>query len=644
MVRASYGIFNTGTMLIGINGRLSYNPPFNAGYNYTSDQLYPKLTLAEGFAPGVLRPVVDQVNRNIISFDPDMRNGYMQQWSFNLQNEFLPNTLLDVAYSASVGHKLTGSRNANQPPPGPGPLQPRSPFPQFVNINRVEDVRQFQLSRPGGESGAAVLVGRWRSWWAIPGATSWTAAQTILDLRGAGIQNSNNLRAEKGNSNYDVRHRFVSSYSYELPVGRGKRYLGSGVLSQALGGWTLNGILVGAGRAAVHPDAQPQRRECRRHAAAGPHRERDDPIRRSHRGPVVRDRRVRGAQRLRLRQLTTFTVISAVTSRCSRTGTLNSPELLDGLVEVDLAAVDGVVLRSSASAMSLEVTEPNNWSFSPAFCAMVTVTPVSSLARSSRLALLLGFAAQVRLALLLHDLLVGFRGRHGQPLGQQEVAGVAGGHLHHLAAGAQLLDVFPENDFHGIPPPYTDAANGSSAMLRAFLMASRQPPLVRGAHARNAARDDLAALRHEGVQHLHVLVVDVVDLLDAEAAHLLAPEILFLLGGDGLVAAGGALRRAAWSSSWFRHVASLCLLGHARHRRRRLRHSDLLQRRLRPGAGAGRCGLRRARFSRSFLRFSSRFSVSSMRTVRNLITRSDTRRRRSNSFTVSGSAVNWNRT
>src|ERR1035438_4023007 len=40
----------------------------------------------------------------------------------------------------------------------------------------------------------------------------------------------------------------------------------------------------------------------------------------------------------------------------------------------------------------------------------------------------------------------------------------------------------------------------------------REPPLVRRAHARNTARHDFAPLRHEGVQHLRVLVVDIVDL------------------------------------------------------------------------------------------------------------------------------------
>src|SRR6185295_12263605 len=60
-------------------------------------------------------------------------------------------------------------------------------------------------------------------------------------------------------------------------------------------------------------------------------------------------------------------------------------------------------------------------------------------------------------------------------------------------------------------------------------------PLVHGAGARNAARQDLAALRDEGTDQLHVLVVDVVDLVRAELADLAPAEhrpplpLLFLL-------------------------------------------------------------------------------------------------------------------
>src|SRR5205085_10586086 len=93
----------------------------------------------------------------------------------------------------------------------------------------------------------------------------------------------------------------------------------------------------------------------------------------------------------------------------------------------------------------------------------------------------------------------------------------------------------------------------------------------------------------------HVLVVDIVDLLDAEAAHLLAAEILLLLSGNCLVAARGPLSRAARSSFGFWHGLSL-RPRHPRQYGRRFRHL-LSQRRLcRPGRrsrGPGRRAPRR---------------------------------------------------
>ncbi|MBV9264729.1 MAG: TonB-dependent receptor, partial [Acidobacteriaceae bacterium] len=49
---------------------------------------------------------------------------------------------------------------------------------------------------------------------------------------------------DKGHSDYDVPHRFVLSYNYALPFGRGKRFLGSSSRATDLliGGWQLNGI------------------------------------------------------------------------------------------------------------------------------------------------------------------------------------------------------------------------------------------------------------------------------------------------------------------------------------------------------------------------------------------------------------------
>jgi hypothetical protein len=51
-----------------------------------------------------------------------------------------------------------------------------------------------------------------------------------------------NRRLDKGPEGLDINHRFTWSSVYELPWGRGRRWLTSGALSQILGGWTIGAI------------------------------------------------------------------------------------------------------------------------------------------------------------------------------------------------------------------------------------------------------------------------------------------------------------------------------------------------------------------------------------------------------------------
>jgi hypothetical protein len=64
------------------------------------------------------------------------------------------------------------------------------------------------------------------------------------DASSTGPQDARNWRAERGRSDFDFTHRFVSSYIYELPVGKGRRVLGQApaVVDYVLGGWQINGI------------------------------------------------------------------------------------------------------------------------------------------------------------------------------------------------------------------------------------------------------------------------------------------------------------------------------------------------------------------------------------------------------------------
>jgi hypothetical protein len=55
-------------------------------------------------------------------------------------------------------------------------------------------------------------------------------------------RNSRNLGQSYGNSDNDVRHVFVTNYIWELPFGRGKGYLSSGLVGRVFEGWELGGI------------------------------------------------------------------------------------------------------------------------------------------------------------------------------------------------------------------------------------------------------------------------------------------------------------------------------------------------------------------------------------------------------------------
>jgi hypothetical protein len=76
---------------------------------------------------------------------------------------------------------------------------------------------------------------------------AWTWSHSIDDTSGTGsetVQTPYNLHLNRGNSTFDLRHNVVLSWTYELPVGKGKPLLGnaSGPLQLILGGWQLNSI------------------------------------------------------------------------------------------------------------------------------------------------------------------------------------------------------------------------------------------------------------------------------------------------------------------------------------------------------------------------------------------------------------------
>jgi hypothetical protein len=153
-----------------------------------------------------------------------------------------------VAYVGSKGTKLLTARDINQPQPSalpPGlPFVPR-PDPRIDDIDLLE-------SRANSNYNALQARFQQRLARGFTALASYTWSKSIDDasnfFSSAGDpnfpQNSYNAAAERGRSNFDVRHRLSVSYTYALPFGRGRQYLDDDNWgSRLLSGWETAGIV-----------------------------------------------------------------------------------------------------------------------------------------------------------------------------------------------------------------------------------------------------------------------------------------------------------------------------------------------------------------------------------------------------------------
>jgi hypothetical protein len=164
----------------------------------------------------------------------------------------MANLLIEIGYAGSKGTHLLRRTNFQQgdnilvkDPANPTPLAQRVRFPNFSPTLII-----------GSENGAsstyhgllAKLERRYAN--GVSFLASYTYSKSIDD--GSGSSNftgtpSNaqcrcDLRGAKGPSAFDLTHRLVASYNYELPFGKGKPFLNTGALDRLFGGWQVNGI------------------------------------------------------------------------------------------------------------------------------------------------------------------------------------------------------------------------------------------------------------------------------------------------------------------------------------------------------------------------------------------------------------------
>ena len=217
---------------------LVIQPDFYTTQTLNSDPTKPTLSLEHLFPAGTLG------GGTTVPFSVDKRNRtpYVQQWDFDIQRSFSRNLFLDVGYMGNVGQKLPQRRNEDNPsfdPTGTIPIADRVPYPQFSWI---------LLTYNGGWSsynGLAVrLQKRFGSGMFLQAAYTYSHTLDLGNTDDFSFSQCCFKTLDKGNGDYDVRHRFVLSYVYDLPFGRGQKYLSgvSGAANRLVGGWQVSGV------------------------------------------------------------------------------------------------------------------------------------------------------------------------------------------------------------------------------------------------------------------------------------------------------------------------------------------------------------------------------------------------------------------
>ncbi len=167
----------------------------------------------------------------------NFRNAIVQQWNWNLQRQLFESYIVTAAYVGSKGNHLYMTSEGNPGiygAPGRTLAERRPLYPTFATI--------VDMSSRGNSTYHSLQTSvnkRLSSGFTVLASYTWSKLIDDASSDGSSPANPFNIRAEKGSSDFDLTHRFVASYIWELPRLTGATPL----VRHVLGGWETNGIV-----------------------------------------------------------------------------------------------------------------------------------------------------------------------------------------------------------------------------------------------------------------------------------------------------------------------------------------------------------------------------------------------------------------
>ena len=181
--------------------------------------------------------------RNTTVTNPNLHNPYAMTWNMGLQYQLFANTMVELTYDGTSGVGNIETPNMNVLPENydagnttalaalVGNSQVYRPYVNFGTITLRENV-----SHSTYHSGTVHVQKRWAH-----GLTYDTFFTYSKSIDGSGYSNIDlNTNLFKGPSAFDRRFRYVGNFNWNIPIGKGQRWMNhGGILDKVLGGYTL---------------------------------------------------------------------------------------------------------------------------------------------------------------------------------------------------------------------------------------------------------------------------------------------------------------------------------------------------------------------------------------------------------------------